>query len=65
MGWICGGVLCFFCSGFGGGGGGGGVVRAQRLPPVRSLQESCVPCRLEGGKMCADVWQIKDEGRPF
>ena len=36
---FCGGVLCFFCGGFG---GGGGVVRAQRLPPVRSLQESCV-----------------------
>ena len=35
---FCGGVLCFFCGGF----GGGGVVRAQRLPPVRSLQESCV-----------------------
>ena len=39
--WVCfcGGVLCFFCGGFG---GGGGVVWAQRLPPVRSLQESCV-----------------------
>ena len=32
------GVLCFFCGDF----GGGGVVRAQRLPLVRSLQESCV-----------------------
>ena len=38
----------------------------------RSASSQCVrcrkaasPCRLEGGKMCADVWQIKDEGRPF
>ena len=38
----------------------------------RSASPQCVrcrkaasPCRLEGGKMCADVWQIKDEGRPF
>ena len=57
---FCGVVLCFFCGGFGGGGGGG--VRAQRLPSVRSLLESCVSMQTwRRKKMCADVWQIKEQ----
>ena len=61
---FCGGVLCFFCGGFGGG-GGGGVVRACASPQCVRCRKAASPCRLEGGKMCADVSQIKEEGRPF